>query len=179
MLKSILIALSLMFLSVVTLSQPVQAGPILTQEFFAEDAGGDIISIGAISFDTDNVDEWFPGTGDLLAWESFTLFGLEIDTSFFFVSVGFNPEDLYAGLEYLSFDVTDVGMTMAFQGFFDLNNQSLPPQFTMFDFASGELTVSDVFSPGQASVVSAPATLWLLFASAGGLLLRQRRQNMV
>ncbi|MGP9799816.1 PEP-CTERM sorting domain-containing protein [Rheinheimera sp. NSM] len=179
MLKSILIALSVLLLSAVTLSQPAQAGPILTQEFLAEDAGGEIISIGAISFDTDDLDEWFPGTGDLLAWESFTLFGFEIDTSLFFVSVGFNPEDLYAGLEFISFDVTDVGMTMAFQGFFDLNDQSLPPQFTMFNFISGELTVSDIFSPGQVSVVSAPATIWLLFASAGGLLLRQRRQNMV
>ncbi|MDP2714609.1 PEP-CTERM sorting domain-containing protein [Rheinheimera sp.] len=177
MLKSILIALSVLMLSAVTLSQPAQAGPILTQEFLAEDTNGNTISIGAISFDTDDLDEWFPGTGDLLAWESFTLFGYEIDTSFFFVSLGFNPDNIFAGLEYINFDVTDIDMTIAFQGFFDLNNSGLPAEYTTFDFATGEFTVFANFAPGRVSAVSAPATIWLLFAAAGGLLLRQRRHN--
>lgn len=179
MLKSIIFALSVLMLSVVTLSQPAHAGLILTQEFLAEDAGGNTISVGAISFDTDDLDEFYPGTGDLLGWESFTLFGYEIDTSFFFVSLGFNPDNIFAGLEYINFDVVDISGAFAFQGFFDLNDPNFPPQFTMFDFASGEFTVSDIFSPGRASVVSAPATIWLLFAAAGGLLLRQRRAGLV
>lgn len=175
MLKSIFIALSVLVLSAIALSQPAQAGPILTQEFLAEDTNGNTISIGAISFDIDDVDELVPGLGELLAWQSFTLFGYEIDTSWFYVALGFDPANIFAGLEYINFDVSDISGELAFSGFFDLNDPSLPPYYSSFNFTTGEFTDLVNFVPGQTSVVPAPATLWLLFGALVALSLRQRR----
>ncbi|MEH8017628.1 PEP-CTERM sorting domain-containing protein [Rheinheimera muenzenbergensis] len=179
MLKSIVLALSVVLLSAVTLSKPAHAGLILTQELLVEDPGGSIISIGAISFDTDDLDEWFPGTGELLAWQSFTLFGYEIDSSFFFVSLGFDPANVFAGLEYLNFDVSDISGEFAFSGFFDLNDPGLPPYFTSYNFTTDEFTALVNLAPGQTTAVPAPATFWLLFGALAGLMVRQRRHGLV
>lgn len=178
MLKSILITLSVLLFSVVALPQPAVAGPILTQELLAEDTNGDIISIGAISFDTDDLDVFFPGNGELLAWQSFTLFGYEIDRDFFYVALGFDPDNIFAGLDFLSFDVTDIDMTFSFVGFFDLLDPALPPEYYYQDLATGDYTYFNTFNPGQATAVPAPAGLWLFIAAVGGLLLRQRQYSL-
>jgi hypothetical protein len=174
MLKKIFLTVSVLLLSTVCLSEKAQAGPILTQDFQITDTNGDIVNIGSISFDTDNLDEFFPGTGDLLQWETFSLFGFDIDNSSFFVNVGFDPSNIFAGLEYILFDVTDIDMTIAFAGFFDLLDPLAPPFISVFNLTTGELNEFDNFTPGAASVVSAPATFWLMFAAAGAVLMRRR-----
>lgn len=179
MLKSILLALSILLISAGVLPQAALAGPILTQELLVEDPFGDIISIGALSFDTDDLNEEFPGSGELLAWESFTLFGNEIDTNFFSVAVGFDPDNIFAGLEFINFLVSNIDMTILYIGFFDLKDPGLPPEYTVLDLITDEDTVYSNFAPGQASVVPAPATLWLLFGALGALVLRRRRVDVL
>ena len=177
MLKSFVIALSALMLSVVCAPQSAIAGPILTQEFVAEDSAGNVFTVGSISFDVTKLDEFVPGTGDLLEWQSFTLFGMEIDPSFFYVSLIFNPDDIFAGLEFFSFDVNDVSLSYAFQGFYDLFDQGLSPLLAVTDLASGDYVEFTGFMPGAASVVSAPASAWLFVIALAGLVLRRRVQK--
>lgn len=177
MLKSFVIALSALMLSVVCAPQSAIAGPILTQEFVAEDSAGNVFTVGSISFDIAKLDEFVPGTGDLLEWQSFTLFGMEMDPSFFYVSLVFNPDDIFAGLEFFSFDVNDVSLSYAFQGFYDLLDQGLSPLLAVSDLTTGDYIEFTGFMPGKASVVSAPASAWLFVMALAGLFLRRRVQK--
>lgn len=177
MLKSFVIALSALMLSVVCAPQSAIAGPILTQEFVAEDSAGNVFTVGSISFDVTKLDEFVPGTGDLLEWQSFTLFGMEMDPSFFYVSLVFNPDDIFAGLEFFSFDVNDVSLSYAFQGFYDLLDQGLSPLLAVSDLTTGDYIEFTGFMPGATSVVSAPATAWLFVMALAGLFLRRRVQQ--
>ena len=177
MLKSFVLALSALVLSVVCAPQSAIAGPILTQEFVAEDNAGNVFTVGSISFDVSKLDEFFPGNGELLEWQSFTLFGLEVDPSFFYVSLAFNPNDIFAGLEFFSFDVSDVSLSYAFQGFYDLFDQGLSPLLAVTDFATGDYIEFSGFMPGRTSVVSAPASAGLFVMALAGLLFRRRVQK--
>lgn len=174
MLKSFVIALSALVFSAVCIPQSAIAGPILTQEFIAEDSAGNLFTVGSISFDVANLNEFAPGTGELLEWQSFTLFGLEMDPSFFYVSLSFNPDDIFSGLEFFSFDVTDVSLSYAIQGFYDLFDQNFSPLLDVTDLASGDYFEFSGFAPGAASVVSAPASVWLFGIALAGLFLRRR-----
>jgi len=176
MLKSVFFAISALIMSAVCVPQSAIAGPILTQEFLAEDVNGDVFTVGLIRFDTAQLEEFFPGTGELLQWESFTLFGLEMDASVFFVSLGFNPADIFAGLEFISFDVNDISQTFAFNGYFDLFDQGSAPLLTVVNQTTGDFFEFTAFAPGNVSVVPAPASAMLMFIGLAGLLMRRRPQ---
>lgn len=177
MLKSFVIALSALVLSAVALPQSAIAGPILTQEFVTQDSAGNMFVVGSISFDITKLYEFAPGTGDLLEWQSFTLFGLEMDPTSFYVSLAFNPDDIFAGLEFFSFDVNDVSFSYAFQGFYDLFDQNFSPLFAVTGLGNGDYLEFTGFMPGAASVVPAPASGWLFVIALAGLLLRRRVQK--
>ena len=174
MLKSFVIALSALMLSVVCVPQSAIAGPILTQEFVAEDGAGNVFTVGSISFDVAQLDEFSPGMGELLEWQSFMLFGMEIDPSFFYVSLAFNPDDIFAGLEFFSFDVSDVSLSYAIQGFYDLFDQNVSSLLDVTDLTSGDYFEFNGFAPGATSVVSAPASAWLFTLALAGLFVRRR-----
>ena len=165
MLKSFVIALSALVLSAVALPQSAIAGPILTQEFVTQDSAGNMFVVGSISFDITKLYEFAPGTGDLLEWQSFTLFGLEMDPTSFYVSLAF------------SFDVNDVSFSYAFQGFYDLFDQNFSPLFAVTGLGNGDYLEFTGFMPGAASVVPAPASGWLFVIALAGLLLRRRVQK--
>ena len=76
----------------------------------------------------------------------------------------------YLGFSFLSFDVSDVGNILAFQGFWDTD-------FGYMDIfnTDGEFVGDTNFVLSAASVnVPEPGTMFLLLASVGGLLLRRR-----
>ena len=161
MLKSILFAAATVVLSTFALPQTAQATPIITQDFLFEDGS----SFGSLSIDINDIDEF----GNVLEWESFELFGYTITENFLFV-VDFDAADLFAGFNFLSFDVTDSSGFFAFQGFFDTD-------FGYMDIftTEGDFVVDTNFVMSAASVnVPEPGTMFLLLASVGGLLLRRR-----
>lgn len=160
MLKSILFAIAITALSAFTPLQTVQAGPILTQELLDLDGN----SFGMITVDLANVDEF----GDVTDWVELELFGYSPLVSVLFIA-GFDPDDIYAGLNFMSFDVSDIDFTFAFQGYFE-DGFGFLDVFT----PDGQFVTAGEFTLSNARLVSAPATLFLMLAAAGGLLLRRR-----
>ena len=161
MLKSILFAVATVVLSSFALPQTAQATPIITQDFLFEDGS----LLGTLSVDINNIDE----EGNVLEWEVFQLFGVDIAFAALFVAE-FDPSDLFAGFSFLSFDVSDVGNILAFQGFWDTD-------FGYMDIftTDGEFVGDTNFVLSAASVnVPEPGTMFLLLARVGGLLLRRR-----
>lgn len=162
MLKSIVFALSTLLLSALPLAQSAQAAPIMTQEFLFEDGS----SFGVLSIDLDNIDE----SGNVLEWELFELFGLTIGESFLFI-VDYDPLDLAAGFTFFNFDVNDLSNTFAFQGFWD---GALGEGFMDIFSTDGQFIDAGSFALGRATLVSEPATVFLMLAAMGGILLRRR-----
>ena len=162
MLKSMFLAIALTALSAFTLPQTAQAAPILSQQLL--DLDGNIL--GEISIDLDTVDAF----GEVTEWFSFELFGFSPLENLFFIA-SFDPADLTAGLTFFSFDVSDVDFLYAFQGFFDSGFGFVD----VFDVAAGQPVDFTEFTLSNARLVSAPATLFLMLAAAGGLLLRRRQ----
>lgn len=163
MLKSILFALSALVLSSLALPQTVQAAPIMTQEFLFEDG----TSFGVLSVDLDNIDEF----GNVLQWEAFELFGFTIGESFLFLAE-YNPLNLAAGFTFLNFDVNDISNSFAFQGFWD---SAFGEGFMDIFSTDGQFIDAGSFYLSNVTLVSEPATLFLMLGAVGGLLLRRRQ----
>ena len=162
MLKSIVFALSTLLLSALPLAPSAQAAPIMTQEFLFEDGS----SFGVLSIDLDKIDE----SGNVLEWELFELFGITIGESLLFY-VEYNPLDLAAGFTFFNFDVNDLSNTFAFQGFWDAE---FGEGFMDIFSTDGQFIDAGSFALGRATLVSEPATVFLMLAAMGGLLLRRR-----
>lgn len=161
MLKSMFFAIAIMACSALTLPQTVQATPILTQELL--DLNGN--SLGMLSVDLGTIDD----DGFIFEWLEFELFGFsELVSERFIASV--DPENLAAGLNFFFFDVSDIDFTLALQGNFEFGAGTLE----MRNFPEGTIISVDDIVLGNARLVSAPATLFLMLAAAGGLLLRRR-----
>ncbi|KKO49620.1 hypothetical protein VT06_05325 [Arsukibacterium sp. MJ3] len=162
MFKSVFFTLALLVSSALVLPQTAQAGLIITQQFQLED--GTIF--GRLSIDIDDIDEF----GFVENWQLFELFGTTMTENYLF-SAQYNPLNLLAGLEFLSFDVSGIDNIFAYQGFWDkaLNLGF----FDIFSPRGGDPV--DFFNIRLGAVsVSEPAS-WLLFLTAGfGLLLRRR-----
>lgn len=164
MLKSIIFALSALVLSALAVPQTVQAAPIMTQEFLFEDG----TSFGVLSIDLDNIDEF----GNVLEWEAFELFGFTIGDAFLFIAE-YDPANLAAGFTFFNFDVNDIGNSFAFQGFWD---SAFGEGFMDIFSTDGQFLDAGSFTMGRATLVSEPATVFLMLGALGGLLLRQRRR---
>jgi hypothetical protein len=160
MFKSIFFTLALLVASAIVIPQTAQAGLIITQQFQLEDG----TSFGMLSIDIDDINEF----GFVSNWHLFELFGITITESNLFFAQ-YNPLDLLAGLQFLSFDVSDINNLFAYQGllesglgFFDIFSTIGGEPVDFFEFRMGAVSVSE------------PAS-WLLFLTAGfGLLLRRR-----
>ncbi len=163
MLKTLLFALTVLVASLFTVPQTAQAAPIMTQHFLFEDG----TPFGTLSIDLNKVDEF----GDVLEWEVFELFGFTIGESFWF-SVGYDPLNLAAGFSWFSFDVNDISGTFAFQGFWD--SAFGGNYLDIFAAPAGPFLDAGNFYLSRATLVSEPATVFLLLGAMGGLLLRRR-----
>lgn len=163
MLKSILFALSALVLSSLALPQTAQAAPIMTQEFLFEDG----TSFGVLSVDLDDIDEF----GNVLEWEAFELFGFTIGESSLFLAE-YDPLNLAAGFSFLNFDVSDISNSFAFQGFWDV---AFGEGFMDIFSTDGQFIDAGPFYLSNATLVSEPATVFLMLGAIGGLLLRRRK----
>uniref|UniRef100_A0A486XQT1 PEP-CTERM protein-sorting domain-containing protein n=1 Tax=Rheinheimera sp. BAL341 TaxID=1708203 RepID=A0A486XQT1_9GAMM len=161
MLKSILFAIAITALTAFTPVQNVQAGPILTQELLDLDGN----SFGVLTVDLASADEF----GDITGWLNFELFGYSPLVNVFFIA-SFDVDDIYAGLTFISFDVSDLDDIFAFQGFFE-GGFGFLDVFT----TDAQYIGATEFTLSNARLVSAPGTLLLILAAAGGLLLRRRQ----
>jgi len=132
--------------------------------------------IGSLTISLDTMNEWGEVSG---AWETFSFFGYEADA--------FNPEwdqfiaivdvnDLYAGLNFLQFDVT-VFEELSFAGVIDAYAEE--PEFenitfSLFNNANAELYDAGTLAFGDVSVVPTPATLVLFLTAVAGLVSRRK-----
>ncbi|WNO60195.1 PEP-CTERM sorting domain-containing protein [Rheinheimera sp. MMS21-TC3] len=164
--KSIFILMLTIF-SFALMPQSAQAGPILSQELLIDDPDGPV-SIGFLSIDIDHIID-----GEVMQWQTFNLFGIDIVNSFGFFA-DYNEFDLNTGFTFLNFDVSDFSNSIAFQGFWDLD---LGLGFLDVFTADADFLFADSFFLGPvtaASPVSEPATAFLFLIAAGGLLMRRR-----
>lgn len=153
---------------------------LITQEIVFDDFETDEIefeTIGSLTINTSDDD----GTGQVSRWEDFELFGFNmltqeeadtIDPLLFGVFIaGFNPNDLYAGIDFAQFDVTENAF-----GFYAFNG--LVDQFgtgyliDVFDF-NGGLYVFGEIAFANTTVVPEPSAIALLLLGLIGLRLRK------
>lgn len=167
MFKSVFLTLALLVAGAVAMPQSAQAGLIITQQFELEDG----TNIGVLSIDLDDIDEF----GFASDWHLFELFGLSMGESFLFEAL-YDPTDLLAGLNFLSFDVNDIAGSFALDGFFDINFGE--GFFSVFS-TEGEFIDAGIFVLGPARItnVPEPASCLLFLTAATGLLLRRRQRS--
>ena len=103
--------------------------------------------------------------------EAFELFGFTIGESFLFLAE-YDPFNLAAGFSFLNFDVNDISNSFAFQGFWD---GAFGEGFMDIFSTDGEFLDAGTFSLSNATLVSEPATVFLMLGAIGGLLLRRRK----
>lgn len=150
--KKIIIATSLIF-TMLGISSNANA-VLITQDLME---GSDVI--GTISINTDDADI-FGGFGEAYAAVSFNFLGFDIpgEDVLFFQAI-FNPDNLYAGIEFLNFDVDFALVGWAIDGYYDAFDNPDFNYFSVFDaqglFYAGNLSL------GQASVVSEPTSIAL------------------
>jgi hypothetical protein len=143
---------------------------LITQDILDGNGG----SIGSISINTNNVDEF----GEVLSWEAFNIFGIDMsapdvaDGSQFLAT--FEAADFSLGLQDFSFDLIDTLGAYAWSGQF----------WEGFgDFVAFDLGVTPdpafagyvEFTLGEATVVPTPATLVLFLTAVVGLVARRKK----
>ncbi|GGO63301.1 PEP-CTERM sorting domain-containing protein [Bowmanella pacifica] len=152
---------------------------LITQDLIEVALDGSTGVIGSITINTDNalVDP-VHGTGEVLSFVSFNFLGYDIpvDDSIFFQAI-FDTNNIYAGIEFLDFDIDFSLPGWAFQGYFDAFDNPDFNYFTVFDSGSADLLFVNGLALGQASVVSEPATLAMFGLMLGLLGMRRKMQK--
>lgn len=153
---------------------------LITQDIVFDDFQTDEVefeTIGSLTINTSDDD----GTGLVFGWENFELLGFNmlteaeadlIDPILFggFVA-GFNPSDLYAGIDFAQFDVTEnVFGFYAFNGLVDQIGSGY--LIDVFDFTGG-LYVFGEIAFANTTVVPEPSAIALLLVGLLGLRLRK------
>ena len=125
---------------------------LITQDIIDDNLGG---VIGSISVNTKYADDW----GEITQWTSFEFFGFEAVSADLFVAE-IDPEDIYAGILSLDFDVTDecFGCEWAYNGYVDDFGGSLD----IFELNSSFVYYSDSLRFGEVSVPEPSAVVLLL-----------------
>ncbi|WP_440876650.1 PEP-CTERM sorting domain-containing protein [Thalassotalea sp. PLHSN55] len=169
---------------------------IITQEIFY-DAGYDSVDefelIGSITINTHGADQYevwddvlgeFVKQAEVNEWVEFNLFGFDMitegfadllgDPSYFgFFSAIVNPNDWYAGIESLDFDLSeDTYGFYEFNGYIDTAFDDGYGSFDVFS-ASGDLYEFGTLKFGEVSVPE-PSTLIMLFAGLLALVTRRK-----
>lgn len=134
---------------------------LITQNIYSDVDG----LIGSISINIDNATEWDIGDSYVNNFVQFEFFGFEmLDLTDFSLDnplfeAHFNPDDLYAGIQSLDFDLYDIYGAYAWNGFIEAGFGGYVDVFT--SAAQLAYFAQDV-SFGQASVVPEPSALILL-----------------
>ncbi|MCC5826502.1 PEP-CTERM sorting domain-containing protein [Alkalimonas sp.] len=160
--KLLLAVLVLGFVALFT-APSTQATPILSQDLLI-DNNGIFQTIGSISVkvsESVNNNDFNIST----SWFAFELMGIQLiqDLDFDFFLANFNPQNLFEGFQFLSFQIEDINTGDFFEGFFDTGfGYFIDANGDFFDMTLGNVTVPT------------PATLGLLLLALFGLMLRRR-----
>lgn len=155
---------------------------LITQDLIEVASDGSTGVIGSITVSTNNaVIDPIYGTGEVLSFVSFEFLGYDIpvDDSYFFLAI-FDSNNVYAGLEYLDFDIDFFlpGIVdWAFQGYFEAFSNPDFNYFTVFENGNAQPRFFNGLTLGQASVVSEPATLAMFGLMLGLLGMRRTLQK--
>lgn len=178
MFKKITITLaSAMLLFITTTSQSNAA--LITQDLlFLEDGATETTVAGSITISTNHLDSF----GEAFQWMSFTLFGSQMMTEmddpslfggFLAIADASNP---MAGLEFLSFDVTDANtQSISYNGISDPFNDD--HFLDIFNLSDSSLSTFGELSFGDVSVVPEPSAFALMALALGLISLRLKRSN--
>ncbi|MBN7822205.1 PEP-CTERM sorting domain-containing protein [Bowmanella yangjiangensis] len=152
---------------------------LITQDLIEVASDGSTGIIGSITIDTNGAlyDPVF-GTGEVLSFVSFNFLGYDIpvEDGYSFQAI-FDTNNIYAGIEFLDFDIDFSLPGWAFQGYFDAFDNPDYNYFTVFDSGSADLLFVNGLALGQASVVSEPATLVMFGLMLGLLGMRRKMQK--
>lgn len=163
----VLLSLSL---SVAALSSANAA--LITQNILFDDEGT-WSSIGEITVDTADADEF----GYISTWDNFTLLGFDLLTVAESGGGLFETEidltDFSAGLQFLSFDLSESNGTYAFNGIFSANFSFLDAFTSNGIVLFGAMNLGDVVVSG--AEVPEPQTAFLLLMAVAGLMVRRKR----
>lgn len=161
---------------------PAQAG-VITQEFWGLDANNQNVKFGTLLIEEDSL---VLDAGNYVAnvWKSFTLFGVELVPPTAPGGVGlfqaiFDKNNLQAGFDFLTFDLSDPAALFVFNGFFDralgVSGYDLFAIDANGDFDGFLIDSSSITT--QYSFVNAPATAGLLVLGLFAMHLRRRRAS--
>ncbi|GAA0809911.1 hypothetical protein GCM10009111_00020 [Colwellia asteriadis] len=145
---------------------------LLSQEILN---GGNVI--GSITINVDNAQEWDFEDSYVEDFVAFDLLGFNLldfndyGIENYFFEAHFNPENLFAGLITLDFDLNDFGFNYAWDG--SIWND---PSFDYISVFAGPENIA-FYSPnvsfGKVNVVPTPATLVLFLTAVFGLVARR------
>ena len=138
-------------------------------------------SIGSITVDSDKADDW----GIISSWESFSFLGWDVITEaqagadftlFGLFEAEVDKDNLSAGLNFLTFDVTEGDSDFFnFQGIYDADTINSANNFIdVFDFSGTPYLYGD-FALSSASVVSEPSMFFLFFSGLVAVFIKRRK----
>ncbi len=115
------------------------------------------------------------GLQDIADFESFTFFGFDVSDVFGFEAI-IDRDDVFAGLEFLAFDVDVIDIDAAVLAIYDAF--ALDPAFDnfmdVFEISTGDLVTFGEISLSEARVVSEPSIAALFALALIGFGLRRR-----
>lgn len=179
MLKSVKASLLGATLLAISGLQSVQATPVLVQDFWGKDAQNQQVHFARLVVDTKAATQWSGNFYQTTNWQSFTIFGQNVQTPTFNFLAEFDISDLLKGFTFLQFDVTDVNKQYNFFGinlgdintaYYELRLADLPYTDPQGEVFAG----SNVVAP--TATVDAPASLGMLAIAATAIAWRRRQQ---
>lgn len=159
------------------ISQDILFEKLLDVDQFNEPVFAEAVTIGHVSVSLGMLDVEY-GVGYLSGvWKAFSFYGYEMDTfdpnfNDFFAII--NPDDLFAGIESLDFNVT-LFDAFEFSGFIDAYDIENNVGYTLYNYNTDEALEAGRLSFGDATVVPTPATLVLFLTAVAGLVTRRKK----
>lgn len=180
MLKSVKTSLLGATMLLVSGLQSVQATPVLVQDFWGKDAQNQQVHFARLVVDTQTATPWSGSFYQTTSWQSFTIFGENVQTPAFNFLAEFDVADLMKGFTFLQFDVSDVNNQYNFFGihlgdissaYYELRLADLPYTDPQGEVFAG----SNVIAP--TATVDAPSSLGMLAITAAFVAWRRRLQS--
>lgn len=182
MLKSVKASLLGATLLAISGLQSVQATPVLVQDFWGKDAQNQQVHFARLVVDTKAATQWNGNFYQATNWQSFTIFGQNVQTPAFNFLAEFDISDLLKGFTFLQFDVSDVNNQYNFFGinfgnvndaYYELRLADLPYSDPQGEVFAG----SNVIAP--TATVDAPTSLGMLAIAATAIAWRRRQQSQL